>query len=81
MASYQIDRINPETGRQDADYKIIKAASAKQAIVNYLTGKGYALDDQDAPVTIGWEKINGTRTMTARCPADTAAYWTAVKLH
>ena len=79
MAHYQIDRINPETGRPDARYEMMQAASAKQALADYLTGKGYVLDDQDAPVTIGWEKINGTRTMTARCPADTSDYWTATK--
>ena len=79
MAWYQIDRINPNTGITDMEYKMVQAASAKQALANYLTSKGYDLDDEDAPVTIGWEKINGAMTMTARCPADTSDYWTATK--
>lgn len=77
---YQIDRINPETGRPDAEYEIVQATSAKQALADYLTGKGYVLDDQDAPVTIARESINGSRIMAARCPADTSAYWTAVDM-
>lgn len=76
---YQIDRIDSETGRPDAEYEMQFATSAKQALADYLTDMGYVLDDDMAPATIARESINGSRKMTARCPKDTSDCWTAVK--
>lgn len=76
---YQIDRYG-HGDITDMQYQMIQSTSCKKALIDYLTGRGWVIDDADAPITISRERIRGIMTTVARCQNETANYWTAIKV-
>ena len=77
MEYYQIDRYataeDALRGMPDMDYKMVRAASAPDALGRYIKSLG----DDPADYALKTTVIRGSRRMSAACPGETTAIWVA----